>query len=370
MASVPGSGILPFCVTVLTTTFRLSIPQLSSVPPCQPAPARRSLLEEGQKTPDNAHPTLVRLDATYLGARQVEARRSVINEAMQKSYLKRLSQVLIHQSYLYSSHGRIDEALAAADRIFINTGTRPRVVPIPGLDSVACLTNRNVMDLTELPELQGLSADHGQLTDDCLAHLDELADTHRNCDFYWYPRRDEVKLRTLNPPDIEPPSLPYARCIKDEVGFSHEIITRERKLKFEELEYLVPAQAGPACFQEVRRRILDHHRQHVAWRVLYRFVAADDAYLSPAHDRDSVAISVHQNASLPYQDYFDDIEPILRSHGGRPHWAKRHSLHGEALAQLYPRWSDFMQLRRRLDPHNVLLSEHLADLLGEERSAC
>mgnify|MGYP006197060289 CR=1 FL=1 len=171
-------------------------------------------------------------------------------------------------------------------------------------------------------------------TDDCLAHLDELADTHRNCDFYWYPRRDEVKLRTLNPPDIEPPSLPYARCIKDEVGFSHEIITRERKLKFEELEYLVPAQAGPACFQEVRRRILDHHRQHVAWRVLYRFVAADDAYLSPAHDRDSVAISVHQNASLPYQDYFDDIEPILRSHGGRPHWAKRHSLHGEALAQL------------------------------------
>src|SRR5690606_29685425 len=37
-------------------------------------------------------------------------------------------------------------------------------------------------------------------TDDCLTHLDELADAHRNFDFYWYPRRDEVKLRTLNPP--------------------------------------------------------------------------------------------------------------------------------------------------------------------------
>ncbi|MGE0058270.1 MAG: mercuric reductase, partial [Dehalococcoidia bacterium] len=39
-----------------------------------------------------------------------------------------------------------------SERIFINTGTRPRIVPIPGLDSVPYLTNRNVMDLTELPE--------------------------------------------------------------------------------------------------------------------------------------------------------------------------------------------------------------------------
>lgn len=206
-------------------------------------------------------------------------------------------------------------------------------------------------------------------TDDCLAHLDELADAHRNCDFYWYPRRDEVKLRTLHPPELDPPPLPYARRIEETVGFSHEVITRERTLKFEELEYFIPAEAGPACFQELRRRVLDRHRQHVAWRVLYRYIARDDGYLSPAHHRDSVAISVHQNASLPYRAYFDDIEPILRAHGGRPHWAKRHSLHGAALAELYPRWSDFMQLRRRLDPHNVFLSEQLADLLGEERSA-
>lgn len=205
-------------------------------------------------------------------------------------------------------------------------------------------------------------------TDDCLAHLDQLADAHRNFDFYWYPRRDEVKIRTLNPPEVPPPALPFARCIDDEQGFSHEIIARERTLKFEELEYFIPAEAGPACFQEIRRRILDRHRQHVGWRVLYRLIARDDAYLSPVHSRDSVAISVHQNASLPYQAYFDDIEAIVRAHDGRPHWGKRHSLHGEALARLYPHWSDFMQLRRRMDPHNVFLSDPLARLLGEERS--
>lgn len=208
--------------------------------------------------------------------------------------------------------------------------------------------------------------EYGARTDDCLTHLDELADTHRNFDFYWYPRRDEVKLRTLNPPEAPPPQLPFARCIKDEEGFSHEIIARERELKFEELEYFVPAAAGPACFQEIRQRILEHHRRHVGWRVLYRLIASDRGYLSPVHGRDSVAISVHQNASLPYQDYFDDIEPILRAHDGRPHWGKKHSLQGAGLASLYPRWADFMKLRRALDPHGVFLTEAMARLLGEE----
>lgn len=203
-------------------------------------------------------------------------------------------------------------------------------------------------------------------TDDCLAHLDALADAHRNFDFYWYPRRDEVKLRTLNPPDAPSPELPYARCIHEQEGFSHEIIARERALKFEELEYFVPAEAGPACFREVRRRILDRHRKHVGWRVLYRLIAKDDGFLSPVHERDSVAISVHQNASLPYQDYFDDIEFILRAHDGRPHWGKKHSLHGAALAALYPRWNDFMKLRRQLDPQGVFLPAPMARLLGEE----
>jgi FAD/FMN-containing dehydrogenase len=100
--------------------------------------------------------------------------------------------------------------------------------------------------------------------------------------------------------------------------------------------------------------------------VLYRLIAKDDGFLSPVHGRDSVAISVHQNATLAYQEYFDDIEPILRAHDGRPHWGKKHSLHGAALAALYPRWNDFLALRRQLDPQRVFLTASMARLLGEE----
>ncbi len=39
-----------------------------------------------------------------------------------------------------------------ADKIFINTGTRPAIPPIDGLDSVDYLTNRNVMELGAVPE--------------------------------------------------------------------------------------------------------------------------------------------------------------------------------------------------------------------------
>lgn len=65
---------------------------------------------------------------------------------------------------------------------------------------------------------------------------------------------------------------------------------------------------------------VDRHRHQVAWRVLYRPIAADDASLSNAYGKDIVAITIHQHATLPYREYFDDIEKILQSYGGRPHW--------------------------------------------------
>jgi pyruvate/2-oxoglutarate dehydrogenase complex dihydrolipoamide dehydrogenase (E3) component len=60
---------------------------------------------------------------------------------------------------LYRGHGRftgpheveVNGETLTSDRIVINTGTRPRILPLPGLDEVEVLTNRNIMDLTEVP---------------------------------------------------------------------------------------------------------------------------------------------------------------------------------------------------------------------------
>jgi FAD/FMN-containing dehydrogenase len=102
----------------------------------------------------------------------------------------------------------------------------------------------------------------------------------------------------------------------------------------------------------------------VLWPVEYRTLRADDAWLSTAHARETVTLSLHQDASLPWQAFFDDLEPLLRAHGGRPHWGKRHGLAAGDLAPLYPRFDAFRRLAVELDPGGRFRNRHLRDLLG------
>ncbi len=61
---------------------------------------------------------------------------------------------------LYRGHGRfvsphrvqVGDEVLEGERIFINTGTRPEIPRIEGLDRVGYLTNATLMELTELPE--------------------------------------------------------------------------------------------------------------------------------------------------------------------------------------------------------------------------
>lgn len=209
-----------------------------------------------------------------------------------------------------------------------------------------------------------------------LDHLAELQHTNRNMDFYWYPRSDHAQIRVLNRVDRSPEkgrngaawrsghvSQPAPR--ESRVGPTHHTIPRHRELRFEEIEYMLPTEAFPACFAEIRRRIKERHRRYVGWRVLVRTVAADDIWLSTAYGRATVSIACLQNASLPYEEYFQDMEAVFRHYGGRPHWGKKHWLTARELRQLYPHWDDFQEVRRRLDPDAVFLTPELARLLDE-----
>jgi FAD/FMN-containing dehydrogenase len=200
----------------------------------------------------------------------------------------------------------------------------------------------------------------------CMANLDELIETNRHFDFSWYPRRDEIRLRTMNEIDDIEVEYEFAVRLRDAIGWSHEMLPREQRLKYDEMEYALPRAAGPECFEAVRRRILQKWRRDVAWSVLYRTVAADTTWLSPAHGRESVTISLRHNAGMPCNEYFEDIEPVLRAFDGRPHWATKHTLAAMQLMPLYPNWHHFEQLRAMLDPHGVFLSPDMQTLLREQ----
>ena len=203
--------------------------------------------------------------------------------------------------------------------------------------------------------------------EDCMINLDRLIDTNRNFDFYWYPRSDEAKLRTLNLPGEGPDDIPFAWCQKEKFGWSGEVIPRERDNKFDEIEFWLPIENGPDCFEEIRQRIKTVHRKNVGWRVLYRTVAADEAFLSGAHGRATATISMHHNASLPHDDFFRDVEPILLKYGGRPHWGKKHYRVVSDLKLLYPKWERFHEIRRDMDPDGVFMNPYLKTIFEQEK---
>ena len=77
-----------------------------------------------------------------------------------------------------------------------------------------------------------------------------------------------------------------------------------------------------------------------------------------------MTISVHQYHRQGYDTLFKASEAIFRRYGGRPHWGKLHTLKAAELERLYPRWGDFLALRRRLDPEGRLLNSYLKDIFG------
>jgi FAD/FMN-containing dehydrogenase len=79
-----------------------------------------------------------------------------------------------------------------------------------------------------------------------------------------------------------------------------------------------------------------------------------------------MTISLHQNSTLPWRDFFEDIEPVFQAFDGRPHWGKKHSMTAATLAPRYPQWARFAALRRRFDPDGLFMSPAMRALLGDD----
>lgn len=149
----------------------------------------------------------------------------------------------------------------------------------------------------------------------------------------------------------------------DTVGESYDILSNVRNTRFNEMEYEIPAESGPECLREILSTI-EKHNVDIVFPLEYRYVKADDIWLSMFYGRDTCAISVHQFADVDYRPYFDLIEPIFWKYEGRPHWGKLHTLKADRLRNLYPRWQDFMEVRNSLDTGNRFLNDHLHGVFG------
>lgn len=143
------------------------------------------------------------------------------------------------------------------------------------------------------------------------------------------------------------------------IGPSYKVLAHPRTVRFMEMEYTVPAEAGVACLREVLATIRDKAPE-VSFPLEYRYVKGDDTLIGMFSGQDGCSISVHQFAEDPnWQQYLALVEPVFWKYQGRPHWGKWHSLADKEFAALYPDWQQFKEIRRTLDPEGRMLNTHL-----------
>ena len=144
---------------------------------------------------------------------------------------------------------------------------------------------------------------------------------------------------------------------------SYRIFANHRTIRFTEMEYAIPRADGPDALRAVLE-LIERERFEVPMPIECRVVAADDALLSPSHERETTYIAVHQYRGMEWRPYFEAVEEIMDSYGGRPHWGKRHFQTAATLAERYPRWAEFQSARDELDPQRVFSNEYAERVLG------
>ncbi len=235
---------------------------------------------------------------------------------------------------------------------------------------------------------------------DCLANLEQYTQENSHFEFFWFPYTDGVQAKFLHE-TTDPASksslwgnfnkivlengvywvlsescrlVPRlcktvchisAKSIAniDEIDYSHRLFTTPRLVRFQEMEYNIPAEHLSSVVNEIRECI-EKYQFRVHFPVECRFVQADDIWLSTAYQRESAYVAVHMYRGMPYRSYFQHVEAIFKRYQGRPHWGKMHTRTAAELSALYPRWHDFQRIRATLDPQGMFLNGYLRALFG------
>ena len=255
--------------------------------------------------------------------------------------------------------------------------------------------------LQAVPSFVLEAVDRPIVIDDVLADLDALVDDNDHFEFFAFPhsrlamtKRNNRTDRPAQPkpaavrwlgetllqnyafealcrvgraqPRLIPSINRFAARVgghNDAVDRSYRIFSTPRYVRMNEMEYAIPREHAAEAVRRVKE-ISERHEFAVIFPMEVRWVAGDDAFLSPAAGRDTCYIAVHQYTGMVWEPFFRAVEEALLDFDGRPHWGKRHFLTAETLAPRYPDWSRFLDVRKRLDPQGRFANEYTDRMLG------
>jgi L-gulono-1,4-lactone dehydrogenase len=267
--------------------------------------------------------------------------------------------------------------------------------------SLGALGVVTAVTLQAVPAFRLRGVDGPAPLDETLDRLDELVAAHDHFEFYTFPHSQVALLRCNDRTDAPTTArLPLRAYLEDivlvnhgllafsrlgrrfpaliphinrllprlagsstRIDASHRIFVSPRRVRFTEMEYAIPRVHAARAVRAVRRAI-EVHDFAVSFPIEVRFVAGDDALLSPAHGRDTCYIAVHVFDGMEWEPYFRRVEEIMNGLAGRPHWGKRHFQTADTLRLRYPEWDRFQTTRARLDPAGRFANSELDRILG------
>ena len=256
------------------------------------------------------------------------------------------------------------------------------------------------VEIQVIPAHELISVSERSTMNHLLPNLNSLIESHRHFEFFWFPHTETIQIKTLNPKgknnldklkgpskfndlvmengalglvsEISRMQPKLSRLVSKmialgvptgkTVGNSFEMYATPRLVKFNEMEYSIPAEHMEAAIRDIDHAI-QKNNFNVHFPVECRYVKGDNLWLSPSYKRNSAYIAIHMYKGMEYKHYFAKLEEIFKHYQGRPHWGKMHTLKTFELQELFPKFNDFLQIREQLDPHNILLNSYLEELL-------
>jgi FAD/FMN-containing dehydrogenase len=129
-----------------------------------------------------------------------------------------------------------------------------------------------------------------------------------------------------------------------------------------ESEYAVPHVQAAAALTAFRHVVEENDFRFIL-PVEVRFTAGDDIHLSPGNR--GPACYIGASPSERTAEVFARFEPLMREHGGRPHWGKHFTLTRADIRSMYGASYDaFVSVRDALDPDRVFSNSLLESVLG------
>jgi FAD/FMN-containing dehydrogenase len=148
----------------------------------------------------------------------------------------------------------------------------------------------------------------------------------------------------------------------DVTGEIHQISCKGIAVPQVNLEIAVPLRRVEEAIDAIRAWH-EVNRPPLHYPIIMRCTGASTAWLSPAYGEAVcyfgfvVYYAIDGTISQEGLKFLNEVQILLASHDGRPHWGKHFNQSLYDWASLYPRWHDFCHVRRQLDPEGKFANE-------------